>query len=298
MRRASYHHAMTVNPNKVESQMPDSNDEVEVLAEFISRHRSLFVLTGAGCSTQSGIPDYRDAKGEWKHSQPVQYQDFVNREKSRRRYWSRSMLGWPRVQAAEPNAAHNALVRLERAGFVEQLVTQNVDGLHQRAGSEGVIDLHGNLKLTFCIDCGFELSREELQLELEKNNPMPLAKSSVTLPDGDVQLGKEELENFHVPPCPRCAGILKPAVVFFGEPVPKKRVDHARSALHQASAMLVVGSSLMVYSGYRFCRWAVEQGKPIASVNVGRTRADGEISLKLEQDCGTSLSKLADLLGA
>jgi len=289
---------MTINSNQFESRIPYSINEIEALAEFVKRHDSLFVLTGAGCSTQSGIPDYRDAQGDWKHSQPVQYQDFVNKEKSRRRYWSRSMLGWPRVQAAKPNAAHNSLVRLEQAGYVEQLVTQNVDSLHQLAGSESVVDLHGNLKYTFCVDCGFEIPREELQLELEKNNPMPAANSGATLPDGDVQLEDSALESFLVPACPRCAGILKPAVVFFGESVPKQRVEHARRALYQASAMLVVGSSLMVYSGYRFCRWTMEQGKPIASLNIGRTRADEDISLKIEQDCGEALSKLVDLLGA
>ncbi len=289
---------MAAIPDQTDLPDTDLNDGVTALADFVERHRTLFVLTGAGCSTRSGIPDYRDAQGEWKHSQPVQYQDFVKKESSRRRYWSRSMVGWPHVQTARPNATHNALARLERAGYVEQLVTQNVDGLHQRAGSERVIDLHGNLKHTVCLDCGFELPRAELQLELEKNNPTPLANSGVTLPDGDVQLEDTALENFHVPPCPRCAGILKPNVVFFGESVPKHRVEHARSALHQASAMLVVGSSLMVYSGYRFCRWAMEQNKPVAAVNIGRTRADEDISLKIEQDCGTTLSNLVDLLDA
>ncbi len=275
-----------------------SDNDITTLAAFIDGHSPVFVLTGAGCSTQSGIPDYRDAQGDWKHSQPVQYQDFVKKQQARKRYWSRSMLGWPRVQKAKPNAAHNALVRLEQSGHVEHLVTQNVDGLHQRAGSQRVVDLHGDLKTVQCIDCGFEMSRAEMQTELEEHNPPPDATAQSTLPDGDVNLDDSDLTDFHVPPCPHCAGILKPAVVFFGESVPRKRIDQARFSLHKSAAMLVVGSSLMVYSGYRFCRWATEQGKPIAAVNIGNTRADGEIDLKLQRECGAVLSAVTDLLDA
>lgn len=287
---------MATHLKPVNLQSNDLENSIEALADFVNRHRSLFVLTGAGCSTQSGIPDYRDAQGDWKHSQPVQYQDFVNKEKARKRYWSRSMVGWTRVQQAEPNAAHKALVRLEQSGCVEHLVTQNVDGLHQRAGSTRVIDLHGNLKTVHCLDCGFELPRAEIQIELEKNNPIPNVSSGPILPDGDVNQYDTDLTDFHVPSCPRCAGILKPVVIFFGESVPRQRVERARRALDNSVAMLVVGSSLMVYSGYRFCRWASEQNKPIAVVNIGRTRADEEINLKLEQDCGKVLNGIVGLL--
>ncbi len=265
-------------------------DPLCALREFISRHRRLFVLTGAGCSTASGIPDYRDRDGRWKCRRPVMYQDFVHSAAVRRRYWARSALGWPAVDGAQPNRAHRALAALESAGRLTRLVTQNVDGLHQRAGSRKVIDLHGRLDAVECLHCRETAPRPLFQDRLVDLNPWLTAAASVpAAPDADAHLEAPELASVRIPPCVHCGGPLKPAVTFFGEAVPPERVAAAHEALARADAMLVVGSSLMVYSGYRFCRAAREQGKAIAAVNQGRTRADAELTVKIDDDCGRVL---------
>jgi NAD-dependent SIR2 family protein deacetylase len=265
------------------------------LADFVRCHPRLLVLTGAGCSTASGIPGYRDRDGAWSARAPVHYREFVDSDHARRRYWSRSLLGWQRVASAEPNAAHRALAALERAGAVRGLVTQNVDGLHQRAGSRRVVDLHGRLDEVECLGCGGRVSRHDVQRQLLAWNPgfadTLSAASAPARPDGDAQLDAD-LSAFQVPHCPSCGGVLKPAVVFFGENVPRPRVDAVMAALGESDALLVVGSSLMVFSGYRFCLAAREAGKPIAAVNQGRTRADELLALKVEDDCGAVLPDL------
>jgi NAD-dependent SIR2 family protein deacetylase len=240
--------------------------DIDALANFVDRHPRLFVLTGAGVSTDSGIPGYRDADGQWTREPPIRIDEFLRTEEGRRRYWHRSMLGWPLLALARPNAAHAALSDLESFGHVTRLVTQNVDGLHQRAGSQSVIELHGNAHRATCLACGTAYSRAEIQRELERTLAVPV--------------------------CDACSGILKPDVVFFGDCVPRDRVEVARTALERADAMLVVGSSLMVYSGYRFCEWAARMGKPIAAINLGRTRADSLLSLKVERPCADALSAL------
>ncbi|MGN4189393.1 NAD-dependent protein deacetylase [Burkholderia gladioli] len=270
---------------------------LDALHAFVERHPRLFVLTGAGISTDSGIPGYRDRNGQWMRSPPIQYQEFVGSESARRRYWARSMLGWPVVGRARPNAAHRAIARLGAAGRIGGLVTQNVDGLHQRAGSRGVIELHGGIDGVSCLDCGAHHARAAIQHTLEADNPALLAYEAVPLADGDAQLELDTLDGFRVPACPICAGMLKPAVVFFGENVPRERVAAATRALDEADAMLVVGSSLMVYSGYRFCVWAGERGKPVAALNLGRTRADPLLALKVEAPCGATLEALLARLG-
>ncbi|MDA0570502.1 NAD-dependent protein deacetylase [Burkholderia gladioli] len=270
---------------------------LDALHAFVERHPRLFVLTGAGISTDSGIPGYRDRNGQWMRSPPIQYQEFVGSESARRRYWARSMLGWPVVGRARPNAAHRAIARLGAAGRIGGLVTQNVDGLHQRAGSRGVIELHGGIDGVSCLDCGAHHARAAIQHTLEADNPALLAYEAVPLADGDAQLELDTLDGFRVPACPICAGMLKPAVVFFGENVPRERVAAATRALDEADAMLVVGSSLMVYSGYRFCVWAGERGKPVAALNLGRTRADPLLALKVEAACGATLEALLARLG-
>src|SRR5689334_13591183 len=262
------------------------------LADFIERYPRLFVLTGAGCSTDSGIPDYRDADGGWKRAQPVTLQAFMSEPRTRRRYWARSLVGWQRFGHATPNAAHRALARLEQRGNVERLVTQNVDRLHQAAGSTDVIDLHGRLDLVRCMDCWRLQPRAELQDELLLLNPSWAQLDARTAPDGDADLDGLDFGTFEVPPCSYCAGVLKPDVVFFGESVPKERVEAAMHHLQQADAMLVVGSSLMVYSGYRFAQAAAAAGKPIAAVNLGRTRADDLLTLKVTQPCAEALAFL------
>ncbi len=267
------------------------------LAQFVADHPRLFVLTGAGVSTDSGIPDYRDGDGNWKRRQPVRFQEFIASEPVRRRYWARSLIGWPRFAQARPGAAHAAVARLETGGFVQQLVTQNVDGLHQQAGSRAVIDLHGRLDRVQCLECGAHESRHDYQQRLAARNPAFATLPAATAPDGDADLDGVDFDAFAVPGCTRCGGMLKPAVVFFGEGVRPALVEDAYAQLAQADAMLIVGSSLMVYSGYRFARAAAEAGKPIAAINLGRTRADGLLALKLAAPCGETLGALVQALG-
>lgn len=261
------------------------------LHAFVRSAPRLFVLTGAGCSTASGIPDYRDENGAWKHKPPVQFQDFVGSHATRQRYWARSLVGWARVFAASPAPAHTALAALEKSGAVRALVTQNVDGLHQKAGSEAVIDLHGRLDTVRCLECGATVSRETIQTELVERNPRWARMNAVDAPDGDAQLNGP-FDDVNVPACALCGGVLKPDVVFFGENVPKARVADCYSALSEADGVLVVGSSLMIFSGYRFCLAAAELGKPVALVNRGKTRADDLAHVKVEGDCGDVLNDL------
>jgi NAD-dependent SIR2 family protein deacetylase len=262
------------------------------LPDFVAQHRRLFVLTGAGCSTRSGIPDYRDPDGQWKRAQPVTYQAFMREEKTRQRYWARSLIGWRRMSQAQPNDAHRALARLEAMGGIQLLLTQNVDRLHQRAGSTQVIDLHGRIDLVRCMDCQRRSARDELQDELGRLNGDWLDLDARQAPDGDADLEGTDFSTFVIPSCERCGGVLKPDVVFFGENVPRDRVDAARHHLDEADAMLIVGSSLMVYSGFRFVERAASLGKPVAAVNLGRTRADGLLTLKAEQPCELALAFL------
>lgn len=266
---------------------------VQALAGFLAGHRRPFVLTGAGCSTGSGIPDYRDRDGAWKRAAPMQWQQFRGSAEARRRYWARSFAGWPRVAAARPNGAHHALAALGRAMPGLRLVTQNVDGLHQRAGSRSVVDLHGRLDRVLCLDCGVVEPREGYQQRLAALNPSWAAGGAGTAPDGDADLGAARYEDFRVAPCGRCGGVIKPDVVFFGENVPRERVAECFAALEAADAVLVVGSSLMVWSGYRFVRRAVQLGIPVAVLNQGRTRADAEVDLRLPACCNRILPALA-----
>lgn len=261
------------------------------LRDFLRRHERLFVLTGAGCSTASGIPDYRDLEGGWKRPPPVTYQAFVGDGATRSRYWARSLVGWRRFGRARPNATHAALARLEAEGRVEVLLTQNVDGLHQAAGSRRVIDLHGRLDEVRCLACERRVPRAQFQQELERRNPTWVAFDAGDAPDGDADLDGLDFTAFEVPVCADCGGLLKPDVVFFGENVPRERVERAQAHLAASDAMLVVGSSLMVFSGFRFAREAARLGKPVAAVNLGRTRADDLLALKVERDCAAVLTE-------
>jgi NAD-dependent SIR2 family protein deacetylase len=273
------------------------HSRIESLSDFIERHSKLFVLTGAGCSTESGIPDYRDDNGEWKRTPPVMFQAFSSDVSTRRRYWARSFVGWQRFGHAAPNAAHRALAALEKRGRLELLVTQNVDRLHQAAGSANVVDLHGRLDQVRCLNCGRLSAREQLQERLLAANPSWLTLDARIAPDGDADLEGLDFATFEVPPCVHCGGVLKPHVVFFGESVPADRVGAAMRAVHHADAMLVVGSSLMIYSGYRFAQAAALAGKPIAAVNLGRTRADALLTLKIAQSCSSALEFLLEKAG-
>ncbi len=271
---------------------------LDALQDFVERHPRLFVLTGAGISTDSGIPGYRDDNGAWKRSPPITLQEFLGSESWRRRYWARSMIGWPTVGLAQPNGAHRALAQLDAAGRVGALVTQNVDGLHQRAGSRDVIELHGSIGHVHCLDCGAQYTRASLQPQLVARNPAVAGALAEPAADGDAHLDFDGANAFDIPACEACGGMLKPSVVFFGENVPRERVAAASAALDAADAVLVVGSSLMVYSGYRFCAWAQQRGKPVAAINLGKTRADPLLALKVAAPCAATLEALVARLAA
>ena len=264
---------------------------IDRLRDWLARHERLFVLTGAGCSTGSGIPDYRDRNGDWKRPQPITLQALTGSDAAYRRYWARSAVGWPRFAGARPNPAHHALAALEQRGRVSLLLTQNVDGLHQRAGSRQVLDLHGRLDGVVCLGCSAHSAREQVQAAIASANPGWQARSARTAPDGDADIDEDAIDDFRPPYCDHCRGLLKPDVVFFGEPVPRQRVDQAQQALHGSDAVLVAGSSLMVWSGFRFVRHAAALGLPVAILNRGRTRADELAALRVDADIATALQE-------
>jgi len=233
---------------------------VNSLAEFIDRSERLVALTGAGCSTESGIPDYRSPGGAWTQHKPVYYQDFIRSEDVRRSYWARSYQAWPRFAAARPNAAHHAFAELERSGRLDFLITQNVDALHRQAGNTRVLELHGCNQTVVCLQCRTAFAR------------------------ADIQRRGEE-----IPACEGCGGVLKPNVVFFGENVPREKVSLAMEHLDAADALLVAGSSLIAWSGFRFVKRAAERNIPIAIVNIGPTRADALAAFKIEKKCSEAL---------
>ncbi len=265
-----------------------------LLTEFFAEHERIFVLTGAGVSTASGIPDYRDDSGDWKHQQPMEYREFVERHEARQRYWARSFIGWQRFNRARPNRAHQALARLEQLHRLTRTVTQNVDGLHQRAGSRQVTELHGSLATVVCLACGDVIERLSMQKQLLERNPSLADLAAQIAPDGDARLNAFDASEVDLPVCASCGGILKPQVVFFVESVPVARVESCFDALAGADAMLVVGSSLMVYSGFRFVRAAHRAGIPVAAINRGKTRADEILSFSIKQDCATVLSSVLE----
>lgn len=256
---------------------------VTPLVEALSRAERLVALTGAGISTESGIPDYRSANGLWARHAPIYYADFVRNAALRRRYWARSLNGYSRFRNAQPNAGHEALAAMENAGRLHYLVTQNVDRLHTLAGSNRVIELHGENSHVHCIECAYKEPRSQTQARLEWDNRHLLLPADET---GDA-------EDVQVPVCPECGGLLKPTVVFFGEPVPAEVAQHALEVVSQADALLVVGSSLTVWSGYRLVRAARDLGNPVYIINIGPTRADAEVTLKIEAPAGAALSALA-----
>jgi NAD-dependent SIR2 family protein deacetylase len=249
------------------------------------------VLTGAGLSTDSGIPDYRGPGAPVRA--PMTYQEFVATEDNQRRYWARAHLGWSRMGGAEPNAGHRALARLEALGEVSFLITQNVDGLHEGAGQQAMVALHGRISEVVCLDCGADLHRTAMQRRLAAENPgwLETHADAAVRPDGDVEL--DETAGFVVPGCSGCGGRLKPHVVFFGENVPRHRVEQCYAALDDADNLLVAGSSLTVMSGLRFVRYAAKAGLPVVIVNRGATRGDELATLKVEAGCSEWLSTWA-----
>ena len=241
-----------------------------MLAERLSNSRCCVVLTGAGVSTESGIPDYRDRAGAWKRTPPMSYQEFVGSHAARQRYWARALVGWRMFSQVRPNRAHLALTSLQQVGKVHTLITQNVDGLHQLAGSQQVIDLHGRIDRVECLECKRTMLRERLQTQLAERNPQWAALSAEMAPDGDALLPDADFTDFDLPGCEYCGGVLKPAVVFFGENVPPPTVACAYAAVRGADLLLVVGSSLMVMSGHRFVRECCALQIPVALINRGQ----------------------------
>ncbi len=265
------------------------------LADFLIG-RCVVVLTGAGMSTESGIPDYRGPETRRRARNPVQYNAFVGDAQARERYWMRSTAGFPRFAQAQPNAAHRALAQLEAAGVVSGIITQNVDRLHQRAGSQRVIELHGSMADVRCLGCEARYDRPAFQRTLARRNPhVALATPDRLAPDGDAEI--EPSQPFVVPPCSACGGILKPDVVFFGESVPKPKVEAAWDLYERADALLVAGSSLAVYSGFRFVHRAMREGKPYAIATAGVTRGDVGAAVKAESPLGELLPRVADYVG-
>lgn len=269
---------------------------LDALAERL-RQQPLLVLTGAGISTASGIPDYRDTEGVRRGNAPIMHQDFIQSAATRKRYWARAMVGWRSVRQAQPNAAHRALAELQKRGRVGALITQNVDGLHAAAGSQGTIELHGNLHRVVCLDCGRLAPRDSIQEQLEAANPAMQNVHAVLAPDGDAQLATQFLAGFSVPHCLGCGSDrLKPDVVFFGDGVAAADAAAAWRASQEAGALLVVGSSLMAYSSFRLCQEMSRQGKSLFAINLGKTRADGLFGVKLGAPCETALPWLAERL--
>lgn len=263
-------------------------------AAWYLRDRRIAVLTGAGISTESGIPDYRGPLGALRKRTPIRYYEFLSDTNSRRQYWARSAVGWPRADAAGPNPAHFALARLEEAGLISALITQNVDGLHQQAGSKLVIELHGSLQTVVCLGCGRRESRRSVQRRIEELNPGWDNRRVELAPDGDAELPVSLTERFQIPSCSECGGILKPDVVFFGENVPKATVDRAFDAVEAADALLVAGTSLTVYSGLRFLDRAAKKGIPAVVVNMGEVRGAHLAAVHVEARLGEALPALVD----
>ncbi len=262
--------------------------EIAPLAEALARAHRLVVLTGAGISTESGIPDYRSPNGVWSRHTPIYYADFLRNPAVRRRYWARSLNGYTSFRNARPNAGHRALASMEQAGKLHHLVTQNVDRLHTLAGHSNLIELHGENSTVHCISCGYREPRADTQARLEWEN------RHLRLPAGEIG----DAEGVQVPLCPQCGGLVKPTVVFFGEPVPPEVTRKALEVVNEADALLVIGSSLTVWSGYRLARAAREAGKPLYILNLGPTRADPEATLKVEAASGEALTYIARYMGA
>ena len=252
------------------------------------------VLSGAGLSTESGIPDYRGPSGTQRRHAPMTFQTFVGSAEARRRYWARSYLGWRQIARARPNAGHRAVAELQSAGLLDGIITQNVDGLHQAAGAAGVIELHGGLDLVVCLDCGIRDTRVRLDERLRAANGAFSARVATINPDGDAELTDAELDAFVPVGCGYCSSeLLKPDVVFFGESVPRPRVEACFELVEAARSVLVLGSSLTVMSGLRFVRRAAALDIPIAIVNQGATRGDELATVKVDGALGQVLSTLA-----
>ena len=269
---------------------------VDALAGLVSGG-DVLVLSGAGLSTESGIPDYRGPSGAARPATPMTYQTFTGSAAARRRYWARSHLGWQLIARAEPNVGHRGVARLQEAGLLSGVITQNVDGLHTAAGARDVVELHGNLDRVTCLGCGRLSPRADLDRRLRAVNRAWRARVLAVNPDGDVDLPEEDLDAFRTVDCDVCGGVLKPDVVFFGESVPTDRVARCFGLVERSGALVVLGSSLTVMSGYRFVLHAAKLGIPVAIVNQGATRGDGKASVRLDAPLGAVLTRLVERVG-
>jgi NAD-dependent SIR2 family protein deacetylase len=271
---------------------------LDALAELVA-DGDVVVLSGAGLSTESGIPDYRGATGALRRHTPMTYQTFVRDPRGRHRYWARSFVGWRQIRTAQPNAGHRAVAELQSGGLVGGVITQNVDGLHQAAGARNVLELHGGLDRTVCLGCGDVASRAGLDERLRAVNASFGPRVDEVNPDGDAELPDEVLDGFVMVDCLACGGgPLKPDVVFFGETVPRDRVDRSFELVDGAGCLLVLGSSLTVMSGYRFVLRASKLGIPVAIVNLGPTRGDAKANVRVDAPLGEVLPELARRLTA
>ena len=272
--------------------------ELDPLVDFLA-DGDVVVLSGAGLSTESGIPDYRGPNGSLRRHTPMTYQDFLSGPEARRRYWARSHIGWRHVVRAAPNLGHRAVAEMQHAGLLGGVITQNVDGLHQAAGARDVIELHGSLDRVVCLDCGDLTSRDQLHGRLRAANPGFAATAREVNPDGDVELPEADVEQFRTVDCARCgSGTLKPDVVYFGETVPPARVHACNDLVDGAGCLLVLGSSLTVMSGHRFVLRAAKLGVPVAIVNAGVTRGDPYAAVKVDAPLGLVLQALVRRLVA
>jgi NAD-dependent SIR2 family protein deacetylase len=274
------------------ARLQDAGDDTfKELVDLIADGEVL-ILSGAGLSTESGIPDYRGPTGLARRAEPMTYQEFTGSAAARRRYWARSHYGWRHVAAARPNAGHHAVAELQRRGLLSGIITQNVDGLHQAAGAQRVIELHGSLDRVVCLACGQRTAREALARRLRAANPGWAAQVTEISADGDAVVADQQAELFEVVDCQDCGGLLKPDVVFFGENVPRPRVEECYALTGQASVLVVLGSSLTVMSGYRFVRHAARLAIPVVIINRGPTRGDALARLILDAPLGQTLTAL------
>lgn len=295
---------------------PAQGKDIENLEKFLENKSSVLVLTGAGVSTESGkwtskyslnttsqsffftgIPDYRsEGVGLYARNghRPVQHMEFIQSAKMRQRYWARNFVAWPSFSNFQPNATHLALSRLQREGRIHNVVTQNVDRLHTKAGTKDVVELHGSGYNVICVGsaCDYSIDRHEFQLILNSMNENMVNRSDLIRPDGDVDIPLKYIESFKVPECPQCGGILKPEIVFFGDSVPKQRAERLSQLICSSDGIMILGSSLLVYSGYRVLLYGHEFGTPIAIVNIGDVRGQDKADLKISAKCGDVIPKL------
>lgn len=285
----------TAHSSHVPQHSPANETDVQKFKDFIEKSKKLLVITGAGVSTESGLPDYR-TKGVGFYAgrpySPVKHQDFIDNEKTRKEFWAKHFFAWHRFSSVLPNRTHTILSEWERKGNLHWLVTQNVDALHDKAGSKRLTELHGSYYRVECLNCKNVITRLKFQEMMKRENTMWHSKSVHMIPEEDVLLSKEQIDGFKVPSCQKCGGVLKPEIVFNGNIVPRSRVDFVFSKVNDSDSLLVLGSSLGVNSGYRFVNAASKERKPICIVNIGPTKADNLAYIKINTNCGDILDKI------